>query len=109
MQVINLASNLEDKRTEKSEQEKTTTFQKNKITKLKVSEKTLSVFLNYREEFQKSVRDDPMYAVSKVNKPWELISWISSKLTEKLIFDLCQELQMNDIIDQLYELEFKEF
>ncbi|XP_029676404.1 uncharacterized protein LOC115243487 isoform X1 [Formica exsecta] len=76
---------------------------------LVVSEETEMNFLKYRREYQRLVQLVPMYSSNTQNKPWDIVAWISDKLIDELIMEISKELQINDVIQKLFELEFQEF
>ncbi|KAK0178823.1 hypothetical protein PV327_007671 [Microctonus hyperodae] len=83
-----------------------------KLTQLSVSEASAEELLNYRNElsnYQRTCRSSPMYTSDSPNKPWEVIAWIADKLVDELMIELCKELQMDDVIQKLFDLEFQEF
>ncbi|XP_053997642.1 uncharacterized protein LOC128886615 [Hylaeus anthracinus] len=76
---------------------------------LNVSKETALQFSAYRDEYQKLCQSKPMYSSSTPNKPWDIVAWISDKLIEELIIEITEELQMNDVLQKLFEMEFKEY
>ncbi|KAK0098777.1 hypothetical protein PV326_003438 [Microctonus aethiopoides] len=83
-----------------------------KLRQLSVSEASAEELLNYRNElsnYQRTCRSSPMYTSDSPNKPWEVIAWIADKLVDELMIELCKELQMDDVIQKLFDLEFQEF
>ncbi|KYQ54499.1 hypothetical protein ALC60_06646 [Trachymyrmex zeteki] len=76
---------------------------------LAVSEETEMNFLKYRCEYQRLMQSIPMYSSNTQNKPWDIVAWISDKLVDELIIEIAKELQIDDVIQKLFELEFHEF
>ncbi|KYN40310.1 hypothetical protein ALC56_05255 [Trachymyrmex septentrionalis] len=76
---------------------------------LVVSEETEMNFLKYRCEYQRLMQSIPMYSSNTQNKPWDIVAWISDKLVDELIVEIAKELQIDDVIQKLFELEFQEF
>lgn len=76
---------------------------------LVVSEETEVNFLKYRREYQRLMQSVPMYSSNTQNKPWDIVAWISDKLVDELIMEISKELQIDDVIQKLFELEFQEF
>lgn len=76
---------------------------------LVVSEETEMNFLKYRREYQRLMQSIPMYSSITQNKPWDIVAWISDKLVDELIVEISKELQIDDVIQKLFELEFQEF
>ncbi|XP_071630043.1 uncharacterized protein [Temnothorax longispinosus] len=76
---------------------------------LVVSEEIEMSFLKYRQEYQRSMQSIPMYSSNTQNKPWDIVAWISDKLVDELITEIAKELQIDDVIQKLFELEFQEF
>ncbi|XP_011877301.1 PREDICTED: uncharacterized protein LOC105567226 [Vollenhovia emeryi] len=76
---------------------------------LVVSEETEMDFLKYKAEYQRSMQSIPMYSSNTQNKPWDIVAWISDKLVDELITEIAKELQIDDVIQKLFELEFQEF
>ncbi|KYN19944.1 PREDICTED: uncharacterized protein LOC108761088 isoform X1 [Trachymyrmex cornetzi] len=76
---------------------------------LAVSEETEMNFLKYRCEYQRLMESIPMYSSNTQNKPWDIVAWISDKLVDELIIEIAKELQIDDVIQKLFELEFQEF
>lgn len=66
-------------------------------------------FLKYRREYQRLMKSVPMYSSNTQNKPWDIVAWISDKLVDELIIEISKELQIDDVIQKLFELEFQEF
>ncbi|XP_039302177.1 uncharacterized protein LOC105206371 isoform X2 [Solenopsis invicta] len=77
--------------------------------KLVVFEETEINFLKYRREYQRLMQSIPMYSSNTQNKPWDIVAWISDKLVDELIMEIAKELQIDDVIQKLFELEFQEF
>ncbi|XP_043251949.1 uncharacterized protein LOC122397118 isoform X1 [Colletes gigas] len=80
---------------------------KNEIV-LNVSKETELQFLAYRHEYKKMCQSKPMYSSSTQNKPWDIVAWISDKLVEELMIEIANELQMPDLIQKMFEMEFQE-
>ncbi|XP_076244100.1 uncharacterized protein LOC143185197 [Calliopsis andreniformis] len=76
---------------------------------LTISKKTERQFVAYKHEYKKLCQSKPMYSSNTQNKPWDIVAWISDKLIEELIFEITEELQMNDVIKKLFKMEFQEF
>ncbi|XP_012063912.1 PREDICTED: uncharacterized protein LOC105627234 [Atta cephalotes] len=76
---------------------------------LDVSEETEMNFLKYKCEYQQLMQSIPMYSSNTQNKPWDIVAWISNKLVDELIIEIAKELQIDDVIQKLFELEFQEF
>ncbi|KYN07295.1 hypothetical protein ALC62_01497 [Cyphomyrmex costatus] len=76
---------------------------------LVASEETEMNFLKYRCEYQRLMQSIPMYSSNTQNKPWDIVAWISDKLVDELITEIAKELQIEDVIQKLFELEFQEF
>ncbi|XP_014482499.1 PREDICTED: uncharacterized protein LOC106748475 [Dinoponera quadriceps] len=76
---------------------------------LVVSEETETNFLKYKREYQRLMQSIPMYSSNTQNKPWDIVAWISDKLVDELITEIAKELEMDDVIQKLFELEFQEF
>ncbi|XP_012527400.1 uncharacterized protein LOC105831662 isoform X2 [Monomorium pharaonis] len=76
---------------------------------LVVSNETELNFLKYRCEYQQLMQSIPMYSSNTQNKPWDIVAWISDKLVDELITEIAKELQIDDVIQKLFELEFQEF
>ncbi|KAL6448347.1 hypothetical protein ACFW04_000351 [Cataglyphis niger] len=74
-----------------------------------ISEETEINFQKYRHEYQRLVQLVPMYSSNTQNKPWDIVAWISDKLIDELIMEISKELQIDDVIQKLFELEFQEF
>ncbi|XP_017892849.1 uncharacterized protein LOC108632663 isoform X2 [Ceratina calcarata] len=81
----------------------------NHTTNLIVSKQVELLFLAYRSEYRKLCRSKPMYSSSTQNKPWDIVAWVSDKLIEELIIEITEELQMDDIIEKMFKMEFREF
>ncbi|XP_012229223.1 uncharacterized protein [Linepithema humile] len=76
---------------------------------LVVSEESEINFLKYRREYEQLMQSIPMYSSNTQNKPWDIVAWISDKLVDELITEIAKELQIEDVIQKLFELEFQEF
>ncbi|XP_043269507.1 uncharacterized protein [Venturia canescens] len=76
---------------------------------LKVDESSLLSLSKYREAYRDWSQTNPMYTNKSQNKPWDVVSWIADKLVDELIVDVSKEFEMCDVIQKLFELEFKEF
>ncbi|KAL6264706.1 hypothetical protein P5V15_004805 [Pogonomyrmex californicus] len=76
---------------------------------LVVSEETEMNFLKYKREYQRLMQSIPMYSSNTQNKPWDIVAWISDKLVDELITEIAKELQIEDVIQKLFEFEFQEF
>ncbi|KAG7198786.1 hypothetical protein KM043_001767 [Ampulex compressa] len=76
---------------------------------LDISEKTASEFLKYRHQYLAQCQSRPMYSGNNRNKPWDIVVWISDKLVDELLVDVAKELEIRDVIQKLFELEFREF
>lgn len=76
---------------------------------LVTSDETEATFLQYRREYQHLTQSIPMYSSNTQNKPWDIVAWISDKLVDELITEIAKELQIDDVIQKLFELEFQEF
>ncbi|KAH0956325.1 hypothetical protein HN011_008141 [Eciton burchellii] len=74
-----------------------------------VSEETKMNFLQYKREYQHLMQSIPMYSSNTQNKPWDIVAWISDKLVDELITEIAKELEIDDVIQKLFELEFQEF
>ncbi|KAI4499033.1 hypothetical protein M0802_005899 [Mischocyttarus mexicanus] len=74
-----------------------------------ISKETEAKFLKYRTEYYNFFKSSPMYSNNTQNKPWDIVAWISDKLVDELINEIAKELEMQDIIQKMYQLEFKEF
>ncbi|CAL1685030.1 unnamed protein product [Lasius platythorax] len=92
----------------KMKEEKRRTNSSNNI-ELIVSEETEINFLKYRREYLRLIQSVPMYSSNTQNKPWDIVAWISDKLVDELIMEISKELQIDDVIQKLFELEFQEF
>ncbi|XP_057327556.1 uncharacterized protein LOC130668971 isoform X1 [Microplitis mediator] len=79
------------------------------LTKLNVSHDSADRLLKYRDEYQRLCSLSPMYTSNSLNKPWEVVSWISDKLIDELVVEISKELQMDDVIQKLFDLEFQDF
>ncbi|CAG5108696.1 Protein of unknown function [Cotesia congregata] len=82
---------------------------KSGLTQLKVSQDSADRLLKYRDEYQRLCSLSPMYTSNSLNKPWDVVSWISDKLIDELIVEISKELQMDDLIKKLVDLEFQDF
>ncbi|XP_014609632.1 PREDICTED: uncharacterized protein LOC106789697 isoform X1 [Polistes canadensis] len=74
-----------------------------------ISKETEVKFFKYRAEYYNLFKSSPMYSNNTQNKPWDIVAWISDKLVDELINEIAKELEMQDIIQKMYQLEFKEF
>ncbi|XP_015172526.1 PREDICTED: protein PFC0760c [Polistes dominula] len=81
----------------------------NGAIQLIISKETEVKFLKYRAEYYNLFQSSPMYSNNTQNKPWDIVAWISDKLVDELINEIAKELEMQDIIQKMYQLEFKEF
>lgn len=81
----------------------------NSLIQLFISKETEAKFLRYRIEYYHLFKCSPMYSNNTQNKPWNIVAWISDKLVDELINEIAKELEMQDIIQKMYQLEFKEF
>ncbi|KAH0569124.1 uncharacterized protein LOC123260216 isoform X1 [Cotesia glomerata] len=82
---------------------------KSGLTQLKVPQDSADRLLKYRDEYQRLCSLSPMYTSNSLNKPWDVVSWISDKLIDELIVEISKELQMDDLIKKLVDLEFQDF
>ncbi|XP_034949300.1 uncharacterized protein [Chelonus insularis] len=80
-----------------------------KLIPLIVSQESIDELLDYRNKFQDACRLNPMYTSNSPNKPWEVVAWIADKLVDEMIAEISKELQIDDIIQKLFDLEFQEF
>ncbi|XP_066596980.1 uncharacterized protein [Prorops nasuta] len=78
-------------------------------TPIIISETTKFNLQKYRDDYQSSLKLDPMYNTNSQNKPWSVVDWISDTLVNELIGDIAKEFEMNDVIQKLFQLEFQEF
>ncbi|XP_020278342.1 uncharacterized protein LOC109852014 isoform X2 [Pseudomyrmex gracilis] len=76
---------------------------------LDIPEETEANFHKYKNEYQRTIQSIPMYSSNTRNKPWDIVAWISDKLVDELITEIAKELQIDDVIQKLFELEFQEF
>ncbi|XP_035723140.1 uncharacterized protein LOC118442071 isoform X2 [Vespa mandarinia] len=81
----------------------------NSLVQLNISKETEAKFLRYRIEYYHLFKSNPMYSNDTQNKPWNIVAWISDKLVDELINEIAKELEMQDVIQKMYQLEFKEF
>lgn len=81
----------------------------NSSCELSISEPVLSSIMDYRNQYQSMLKSNPLYTSNTQNKPWEVVAWIADKLVDELIVELCDDFQMEDVIQKLFELEFQEF
>ncbi|XP_047364463.1 uncharacterized protein LOC124954894 isoform X3 [Vespa velutina] len=81
----------------------------NSFIQLNISKETEAKFLRYRIEYYHLFKCNPMYSNDTQNKPWNIVAWISDKLVDELINEIAKELEMQDVIQKMYQLEFKEF
>ncbi|KAL0109438.1 hypothetical protein PUN28_014483 [Cardiocondyla obscurior] len=76
---------------------------------LVVSEEAEINFLKYKHDYEQLMQSVPMYSSNTHNKPWDIVAWISDKLVDELTTEIAKELQIDDVIQKLFELEFQEF
>ncbi|XP_046831947.1 uncharacterized protein LOC124430006 isoform X6 [Vespa crabro] len=81
----------------------------NSLVQLNISKETEAKFLRYKIEYYHLFKCNPMYSNDTQNKPWDIVAWISDKLVDELINEIAKELEMQDVIQKMYQLEFKEF
>ncbi|KAK2577795.1 hypothetical protein KPH14_012001 [Odynerus spinipes] len=84
-------------------------IQKNGMTQLLLSKGTETKLLQYRTDYYNLSKRSPMYSNNTQNKPWDIVAWISDKLVDELINEIAKELEMQDIIQKMYQLEFQEY
>ncbi|XP_033219575.1 uncharacterized protein LOC117174505 isoform X2 [Belonocnema kinseyi] len=92
-----------------NEDQRHKSFIKDGLIELRFSEDLEMHLLEYRHEYRSSSKSSPMYSSKSQNEPWDVVAWIADKLVNELIVDLSNELQMDDVINKLFELEFQEF
>lgn len=82
---------------------------KDGIVQLLISKEIETKLLQYRTDYHNLSKHSPMYSNNTQNKPWDIVAWISDKLVDELINEIAKELEMQDIIQKMYQLEFQEY
>ncbi|XP_046741128.1 uncharacterized protein LOC124408316 isoform X1 [Diprion similis] len=67
------------------------------------------IISEYHHRYKSFIQASPMYLSNTNNKPWDVVAWIADKLVDELIAEISKELQMDNIIQKMFDLEFEEF
>ncbi|XP_063536221.1 uncharacterized protein LOC134745986 [Cydia strobilella] len=69
------------------------------------SSSATDALFQYRTKFVQHMLSSPMYANSRVGKPWEMIGKISEQIIDEILTSCAKEMQLEDIIGELYKSE----
>ncbi|XP_063624569.1 uncharacterized protein LOC134796346 [Cydia splendana] len=69
------------------------------------SSSATDALFQYRTKFVQHMLSSPMYANSRVGKPWEMIGKISEQIMDEILMSCAKEMQLEDIIEELYKNE----
>ncbi|KAL1497465.1 hypothetical protein ABEB36_008431 [Hypothenemus hampei] len=86
-----------------------------KISRLKKSErclpfldKTLTMgIIQYKLEFYRYSKSNPLYKRSTACQPWILMNKISEKLLDDSLIAVAREIEVNDIVNQVFQAEMQ--
>lgn len=70
-----------------------------------ISEKTADSLFQYRTKFVQHMLTSAMYANSAVGKPWEMIGSVSERIIDELLLNITKEMQIYDLVKELYKKE----
>ncbi|XP_068633455.1 uncharacterized protein [Battus philenor] len=72
-----------------------------------IGEKTIENLFQYRTKFVQHMLTSAMYANSAVEKPWEMVNCVSEQIIDDLLLECAKEMELQNIIQHLYQRETK--
>ncbi|KAJ8983944.1 hypothetical protein NQ317_008646, partial [Molorchus minor] len=96
-----------EKSTKKS---KTSTM---KLTRRPKSSKVLQMLpknyavnvIQYKLDFHKFCKSDPMYRKTSTVEPWLLMGKVSDQILDHILLGIAREIELNDVIQEMYDSE----
>lgn len=81
---------------------------KRSLRKLTVLPKNYALqVIQYKLEYHKFTKGNHMYAKTSQIQPWVLTGKIGDKMLEHLLLSVTREIEINEILETLYQSEFQ--
>ncbi|XP_074034689.1 uncharacterized protein isoform X2 [Leptinotarsa decemlineata] len=99
-------------KTDKSTQRPATSISMKRLTKsskcLEMLPKNLAVnIIQYKLDFHKHCKSIPIYRRTANILPWKLMGKISDEILDVAILSIAKEIEVNDIVDRIYQSELQ--
>ncbi|KAJ8923298.1 hypothetical protein NQ315_001856 [Exocentrus adspersus] len=106
----NVTANKKDKSTQKAK--KTDSIQIKRLPKCcrylqKLPKDYALGVIQYKLDFHRHCKQNPMYGKTSEIQPWMLMAKISDEILDDALLGVAKEIDLNDIVQQVYDSEFQ--